>query len=99
MAAGFAAFTTKDEINRGGGRMVYAGREFFRLVAMMDAFHAPLGSAGLQANYGFDEPSAVLLGSAIGDSKQLMDIRNSLATLAVAKDFDFFAKQLLGLRP
>jgi hypothetical protein len=98
MAAGFAAFTTKDSINQAAGRMVVALREAFRLVEIFNAWHAGVGASGLETTYGFTSGDAATIGSATADAAQLRDIYNGDATLGTVKEFAAFHDDLWDLR-
>jgi hypothetical protein len=98
MAAGFAALITKDQINQGIGRIAVQLRDTFEVVAQFNAWHAGVGSAGLESDFGFTSGDAAIIGSAIGDFEQLRQIYLGAEALASAKNFRAFSDDVEGLR-
>jgi hypothetical protein len=98
MAVGFGALLTKDSINQTAGRMAVQLRETFELVGQFSTWHAAVGGAGLQSDFGFTSGEAAVIGSAITDFALLRQIYLGNSDLASAYDFRTWSDDLEGLR-
>jgi hypothetical protein len=98
MAAGFAEALTKATINQVIGRIAVQLRETFELVDQFDAWHAGVGSAGLQADFNFTSTDAAVVGSVITDFKDLEQIYHGAQALASVYDFRTWSDDVEGLR-
>lgn len=98
MPVGFGALLSKDSVNQAAGRLAVQLRETFELVDQFNTWHAGVGAAGLQADFGFTSGEAAIIGSAIADFEQLRQIYLGNSDLTVAKNFRAFSDDLEGLR-
>jgi hypothetical protein len=98
MAAGYAALTTKDQVNQTIGRIAVQLRELFDAVEQFNAFFQARGATGLETEFGFASADANLIGTVNNDFEQLRQIYLGAQALASAKDFRAFSDDVEGLR-
>lgn len=96
MSAGYQVALA--DVNNTAGRLSVALRQAFAdIINFKTWLDAQTDAVLLAAPIGMAQADINTLRSAFNDHKQLNDIRTGLATLATAKDFTTFAKQLTGV--